>query len=62
MPEGIKNSDIDEVVDISDEFEQKLKIMQVHESQKEDMEMILKRQKESKTEAQECFKIYNNHE
>jgi LmbE family N-acetylglucosaminyl deacetylase len=62
MPSGMKNSEIDEVVDISDEVEQKLKIMQVHESQKEDMEMILKLQKETKTEAQECFKIYKNNE
>lgn len=55
MPAGYKTTEIDETVDISDVYEQKLKIMKAHESQEKDMNYILKNQKETNTGQQEHF-------
>lgn len=44
-PPGYKRSEIDEVVDVSDVWDIKLKAMQAHESQKEDYARIIKMRK-----------------
>lgn len=49
-PDGIPRSQIDEIVDVSDVWDIKLKAMQQHESQKHDYERILKMRENSPKE------------
>lgn len=42
-PPGYKRSEVDEVVDVSKEWETKLQAIRVHKSQKQDMERVLAR-------------------
>lgn len=60
MPAGKPLGIMDEIVDISDVFEQKLRIMQAHVSQRQDMEMILAHQGTSKHFQHEHFLYYKS--
>lgn len=57
MPPGYKNKEIDEVINISDVWEIKMKAMYAHKSQRKDAEGILERGKLLPKE--ECFLVIN---
>ena len=58
MPKGRSDKEITRTVDISEVKSQKLKIMRAHESQKEDMESILKSRAGTSGEDNEHFILY----
>lgn len=60
MPPGYKDSEVDEIVDITDVLDQKLVIMKAHESQKDDMESILERQNATNCRHLEHFLHYKD--
>ena len=58
MPAGRTPEEIDEIIDISDVYEQKLEIMRAHKTQRDDMEMILSRYGDDPRGKEECFMHY----
>lgn len=60
MPAGYSESTVDEIVDISDVLDQKLKIMEAHQSQKVDMQSIVARQKATNSQSTELFIYYRD--